>query len=126
MTELTIANKAVADVLIKALNILHGRIEQLEAELKEEKSQIHKRIAGVIENRQAADRDLAARVAALENQPTMRYRGVWAPGELYEPGDVVTLAGSAWHCWEQTKVRPGDNTDWQLAVKRGSNGRDAR
>ncbi|MGA8147781.1 MAG: hypothetical protein WB870_09445 [Gallionellaceae bacterium] len=114
--------KVLAKLLNEKINATMERIIALE----EAKSEIHKRIASGIEHRDTTYRDLAVRIAALENQPTMRYRGVWQPGEMYEPGDVVTHSGSAWHAWEQTRARPGDTTDWQLAVKRGAPGKDAR
>lgn len=56
--------------------------------------------------------------------PAMLYRGVYAPGKLYERGDVVTLGGSLWHCnADTTTTRPGDGAPtWTLAVKRGRDG----
>lgn len=57
--------------------------------------------------------------------PTMIYRAVWRAGE-YEPGDVVTWGGSAWHCQEKTTDEPGNgSTSWKLMVKRGRDGKDA-
>jgi len=55
--------------------------------------------------------------------PAMLYRGVFAQGKLYERGDVVTWAGSLWHCNADTTTRPGDGAPtWTLAVKRGRDG----
>jgi len=55
--------------------------------------------------------------------PAMLYRGVFAPGKLYERGDVVTWGGSLWHCNADTSTRPGDGgPTWTLAVKRGRDG----
>ena len=80
--------------------------------------------------------------------PAMLYRGVWREGS-YEPGDVVTWGGSAWHCNEKTTEKPGgsppDKTGgtggsgsgsggnggvggaapWRLMVKEGRPGKDA-
>lgn len=54
--------------------------------------------------------------------PSLIYKRVWQEGE-YESGDMVTWAGSVWHCTEPTKEKPGDGaTGWQLAVKRGDKG----
>lgn len=54
------------------------------------------------------------------------YRGVWRPG-THERGDMVTRDGSTWHCnAETTTAEPGKSPDWQLAVKRGNNGRDGQ
>jgi hypothetical protein len=66
------------------------------------------------------------RLEALEARPTMKYRGTYAADTDYEPGDVVTDAGSAWHCNKATRSRPSENSAdfcWQLAVKRGRDGK---
>lgn len=64
---------------------------------------------------------------------TLIYRGVWRDGE-YERGDVVTWGGSAWHCQQQTKDKPGgpipgtpgaaSGGSWRLMVKEGARGKD--
>ncbi|MGF6839896.1 hypothetical protein QF001_003763 [Paraburkholderia youngii] len=58
--------------------------------------------------------------------PVIIYRNVYdATRETpYEPGDVVTWAGSAWHCNTITREQPGINGDWRLIVKRGRDGKD--
>ena len=57
----------------------------------------------------------------------LRYCGVFQNGALYEQGDIVTWAGSAWHCHAKTNTKPGDGSaSWQLMVKRGRDGRDDR
>ena len=43
----------------------------------------------------------------------------------YQPGTLVTHAGSMWHCYVDSRSRPGESPDWTLAVKRGSDGKDA-
>jgi collagen triple helix repeat protein len=51
------------------------------------------------------------------------YQGVWKEGE-FQPGHVVTYAGSLWIAKNPTTSKPGDGEpDWQLAVKKG---RDAK
>lgn len=59
--------------------------------------------------------------------PAQIYRGVFKSGE-YEPGDVVTWGGSAWHCEEVTSDKPGEvgSKGWTLAVKRGRDGKDGK
>lgn len=59
--------------------------------------------------------------------PAQIYRGVFKAGE-YEPGDVVTWGGSAWHCEEATSDKPGEiaSKGWTLAVKRGRDGKDGK
>ncbi len=56
--------------------------------------------------------------------PVMIYRGVFSPGE-HMPGDMVTWAGSLWHCDEPTTDKPGEvgSKGWTLAVKRGRDGK---
>jgi len=58
------------------------------------------------------------------------YRGVYKAGATYEPGDNVTYGGSLWVCLVSTQARPGeangDGKTWQLAVKRGLDGREGK
>jgi integrin beta 3 len=52
--------------------------------------------------------------------------GVWKEGASYAAGDGVTLGGSFFIAQGATTAKPGKSDDWRLAVKRGSDGRDAR
>jgi hypothetical protein len=52
--------------------------------------------------------------------------GVWKEDASYVPGDGVTLGGSFFIAQTATTAKPGKSDDWRLAVKRGSDGRDAR
>ena len=61
---------------------------------------------------------LEERVKALEAKPTMRYYGVWKGDVAYE---VAWVARSA-----NTSTKPSTTGDWQLAVKRGHDGKDGR
>lgn len=57
--------------------------------------------------------------------PVPLYRGVFSEGEAYQNGDMVTWAGSLWHCNEATSDKPGDGAKaWTLAAKRGRDGKD--
>lgn len=59
--------------------------------------------------------------------PVQIGRGVFIDGKSYEPGDIVTWAGSSWHCITPTAAKPGEGSkDWQLVVKRGRDGKDGR
>jgi hypothetical protein len=85
-------------------------------------------------------RDMHTRVAALETRalvpgppgppgrdgvPGLEYRGVFVDGASYAAGDLVTWAGSAWHCNDATTTKPGDGAKaWTLMVKRGRDGKD--
>jgi integrin beta 3 len=52
--------------------------------------------------------------------------GIWKEGATYAPGDGVTLGGSFFIAQSTTTARPGKSDEWRLAVKRGTDGRDAR
>lgn len=53
--------------------------------------------------------------------PVAIYRGVWRDDQTYQRGDMVTLAGSVWHCNEDDNTKKPGTKDcgWQLAVKAG-------
>jgi hypothetical protein len=57
--------------------------------------------------------------------PTMIYRDVFKEGTEYQQGDVVTWAGSLWHCNKATTEKPGTES-WTLAAKKGRDGKDAK
>lgn len=59
--------------------------------------------------------------------PFLRYEGVFQEGKAYDVGDVVTWAGSTWHCKAATASKPGDGAPaWTLIVKRGRDGKDGK
>lgn len=82
-----------------------------------------------VEERQA---DLERRLRALElrfenERKGFHYAGVWKEGEVYNEHDFATDHGSLWCCLvDGTTDRPGTSDRWQLSVKAGRNGRDAR
>jgi hypothetical protein len=59
--------------------------------------------------------------------PNLIYQGSYVDdGRRYMAGDVVSYAGSTWHCHKATAARPGDGAPgWRLMVKRARDGRDA-
>lgn len=58
--------------------------------------------------------------------PIPIYRGVFREDGEYRRGDLVTWAGSMWHCDEPTGAKPRDGEKgWTLAVKAGRPGKDA-
>lgn len=72
-----------------------------------------------------ASRD--SRIKALEERPqALSYQGVWTEGKMYPRGTFVTRAGSIFHANCVTGAKPGESSDWTLAVKRGADGKDAR
>lgn len=63
----------------------------------------------------------------LDGKPGLEYCGVYVDGRSYDRGELVTYAGSTWHCNEPTTTKPGDGSKaWVLMVKRGRDGKDAR
>lgn len=61
--------------------------------------------------------------------PSMIYRGTYEKEKSYTAGDCVTWSGSVWMCKSVAEEGQGP-TDakevWQLAVKRGQDGKSAR
>lgn len=55
--------------------------------------------------------------------PGLSYRGVWKAGD-YLKGDTVTWGGSTFIALQDTSEKPETNGHWQLAVKRGRDGKD--
>lgn len=65
---------------------------------------------------------------ALKLSGVQVFRGVFAGGRVYEPGDTVTFNGCQWCAQADTSVRPDEHTvegrrDWLLCVKRGGDGK---
>jgi hypothetical protein len=55
----------------------------------------------------------------------LSFEGVYQDGKSYDFGQLVTWAGSSWHCNEPTTTKPGDGSKaWTLMVKRGRDGKD--
>lgn len=60
--------------------------------------------------------------------PGMEYLGVFQEGKTYRKGAVVTWGGQMYHCQkDETLAKPAEfGPDWQLCVKRGRDGKDAK
>lgn len=59
--------------------------------------------------------------------PYLKHQGIYQDGRTYEFGDVVTWAGSQWHCNDTTTAKPGEGAKaWTLVVKRGRDGKDGK
>ena len=70
---------------------------------------------------------LEKRIAELKSRPTPKYVGAFRQGQVCKPGHFVTHQGSIWHCNFPTMQPPGKiQGEYTLAVKRGSDGKDAR
>lgn len=70
---------------------------------------------------------LQQRIAELEARPAaLKYFGVHEPARQYAEGAAVTANGNLWIALCATHARPGESSDWQLAVRKGRDGKDAR
>jgi hypothetical protein len=70
---------------------------------------------------------LTERISTLESQLEQRsYKGVWQREASYREHNLVTFGGNIWIALKDTGAQPGQGDDWQLAVKKGRDGRDAR
>jgi len=60
--------------------------------------------------------------------PSLIYRGAYRSGESYTRGDMVSLAGSLWHCNFLTSEKPKASKckDWTLCVRRGRDGANGK
>lgn len=102
--------------LSKALGEILTKHRDRDAELEAQLAKRDARLAALEE-----------RIAVLEARPSVKYLGIWTDGDEYRDGDFVTDRGSLWACCrDRTTARPGENDDWQLAAKRGRDGRNAR
>jgi hypothetical protein len=71
--------------------------------------------------------ELEGRIVDAEKQAAeFRYRGVWQPGETYRKNNFITHDGGVWVCLRETEGKPGQCLDWQLAVRRGRDGKDGK
>lgn len=70
-------------------------------------------------------KDVLARLKVLEEKVDMGlvYEGTHEQGKAYRRNVAVTSDGSIWISRCETRQRPGDSNDWQLAVKRGKDAR---
>lgn len=68
--------------------------------------------------------ELYKRIKDLEERRMPEYRGIWSEGEDYDESSLVTSGGSLWISSIKSKgVRPGDGKCWELAAKKGRDGR---
>ena len=60
-----------------------------------------------------------------QQEPELKYRGVWRATETYNPGSYVSHQGGLWHSRiTSTGARPNESPiAWTLAVKRGEAGK---
>lgn len=147
---------AVVLAMKSALAPVQARLQAIQDEVATLRSQVEKDDSRIERYTAFLQRDvsgLTARMAVVESRPPvpgppgepgpagkdgepgapgtpgLKYWGVFQDGKAYEPGDLVTWAGSAWHCDEATTAKPGEFAGakaWTLMVKRGRDGRDGK
>jgi hypothetical protein len=74
-------------------------------------------------------KQLHERVAELEAHQALFYAGTWSEGagKAFGKGAACTHHGSLWIATRATCSEPGTpDSGWQLAVKRGRDGKDAK
>ena len=85
------------------------------------------RLTKTIKTRRDEDGRLVADVFEGDGATSLKYKGTWDATREYAAGDFCTDRGSMFCALVLTRSRPGsNNNDWQLAVKRGRDGKDAR
>ena len=104
------------------------RRRELESKISTLKAEQSRKDVPALAQQIVAMQPLMARIAALEARPTLQYRGVYDAAEEYSVGHFVTYDGSLWAAKISTRgVEPGNGElAWQLAVKRGRDGRGKR
>lgn len=53
-------------------------------------------------------------------------QGVYRQGMHAVRGDGVTYGGQFYIAQRDTEAKPGESSDWRLAVRRGRDGKDAK
>jgi hypothetical protein len=70
---------------------------------------------------------LESRIVQMEKHAAeFRYRRVWRDGEQYRKNNFCTHDGSIWVYLRDTEGKPGQSLEWQLAVRKGRDGKDGK
>jgi hypothetical protein len=125
--------------LIKAVATLQAQIDgsmhfqtNRRREIEDRLAALEKRgeSSGSTDTNAALQKRIEQLEQSLIDNPPFKYLGPWTEME-YSKNDTVTHGGSLWIAKRRTRSKPEVNTgaaelDWQLAVKRGRDGRDAK
>ena len=119
----------LVDYIEKKVKPLQARIAELTSEISQIRSEwqallSQKKVKTIRTTRENGM--LVAHVFEGDGTPINKYRGVWTAANEYGEGDVTTHDGSAFIAKKDTRDKPGTNDSWQLFVKRGKDGKDAR
>jgi len=125
--------KAAESPFRNRLNALESRINRLEARgsgfnslPKDFWADLAKEIREFVEKKYAV---LAQKIKDLEDRPELKYHGVWVAGRTYAQNSLATRDGSLWIAKRATAAYPcggAEPDSWQLCVKRGADGKDAK
>ena len=133
-TSVVLTIKSALEPLTLRLNEIDARLVQLKGEtalaLAQELGAIREKVA-VLEAREPLPgppgKDGEPGPPGKDGTAGLTYQGVFQDGKSYDPGDVVTWGGSAWHANEPTVSKPGESAKaWTLVVKRGRDGKDGK
>jgi len=98
-----------------------------EALAKELCDVIREHVAAATKPLRARIEELELRIVQAEKQAAeFRYRGVWRDGECYRKNNFCTHDGSVWICLRDTEGKPCQSLEWQLAVRKGRDGKDGK
>jgi len=67
--------------------------------------------------------------SGLEAHTPLKYAGIWQAEKTHQENSLVTRDGSLWIAKRATASFPGGGAEpdaWQLCVKRGADGKDAK
>ena len=117
------------DFIEKKVNPLQARITELTSEISQIRSEwqalLSQRKVKTIKTRRE-NGQLVADVFEGDGTPINKYFGTWKADNEYDEGAVVTHDGSGFIAKKSTREKPGTSDSWQLFVKRGKDGKDAR
>jgi hypothetical protein len=71
--------------------------------------------------------DMKDRLGRIEKQPRLKYLGAWQQGSHYTEAQLVTFAGSLWHCNSPTGTQPcASDQCWTMAARKGRDGKETQ
>ena len=134
----------LADEIKVTLDSLDGRVKELATQTSSALAVVEGKVAEIqpVQNIEVPELQMAAEyddghvtlsfvcgdqtaAVAIPVDIGVQYRGIWEQSSKAKPGDIFTHKGSMWICKAAMAGEPGkDFTGWQLAVKRGSDGKD--
>jgi hypothetical protein len=119
--------EAVTDHIYEVLRQTNQKNRERNAEIAALKARVAELEGGTGIAQRVETASLEARVRALEARPSLVYKGVWDAAAVYNRGMFVTKGGAVWHSEvDGNRGVPPPAPQWKLAVKKGSDGKDAK